>query len=42
MKTLNDIKASYERSQATLLQDAMGAAALGVMLMVALHLPSII
>lgn len=39
MVMLSDIKAVVRRSQATLLQDAIGAAALGVMFIVALHLP---
>ncbi len=36
---LTDIKTALTRSQETLLQDAAGAAALVVMLVVALHLP---
>ncbi|MGB7241974.1 MAG: hypothetical protein WBC93_07810 [Sulfitobacter sp.] len=39
MTTLLQIKAIATRSQHTLLQDAAGAAALIVMLMVGLHLP---
>ena len=36
---LTQIKTALIRSQSTLLQDAVGAASLLVMLMVALHLP---
>ena len=42
MTTLSQIKAIVSRSQNTLLQDAAGAAALVVMLMVGLHLPAFI
>lgn len=38
---LAQIKSALSRSQATLLQDAVGAASLMVMLLVALHLPGI-
>ena len=40
MTTLHQIKDIATRSQNTLLQDAAGAVALVVMLLVALHLPS--
>ncbi|MEM9639377.1 MAG: hypothetical protein AAGA94_17135 [Pseudomonadota bacterium] len=40
MSMLTQIKAIASRSQATLLQDAAGATALIVMLLVGLHLPS--
>ncbi|WP_281278383.1 hypothetical protein [Sulfitobacter sabulilitoris] len=40
MTTLSQIKAIAKRSQHTLLQDATGAAALVVMLVVGLHLPA--
>ncbi len=36
---LTQIKTAIARSQSTLLQDAIGAVSLAVMLMVALHLP---
>ncbi|WP_272871495.1 hypothetical protein [Ruegeria lacuscaerulensis] len=36
---LTQIKTAISRSQSTLLQDAVGAVSLIVMLMVALHLP---
>ena len=36
---LTQIKTAISRSQSTLLQDAVGAVSLVVMLMVALHLP---
>lgn len=39
---LKDISNVIRRSQATLLQDAIGAGALMVMLMVALHIPGFI
>ncbi|MFD2739361.1 hypothetical protein ACFSUD_07275 [Sulfitobacter aestuarii] len=39
MTTFNFLKSIVARSQATLLQDAAGAAALMVMLLVGLHLP---
>jgi hypothetical protein len=42
MKTITDLKGICQRSQATLLQDAIGATALAVMLVVALHAPSLI
>ena len=42
MTTLRQIKAVATRTQATLLQDAVGAAALMVMLVVGLHLPQLI
>lgn len=41
MTMLTQIKAIASRSHATLLQDAAGMAALIVMLLVALHLPSL-
>lgn len=42
MTTLRQIKEIATRSEAHLLQDALGAAALIVMLVVSLHLPSLI
>lgn len=39
---LNDLKDVVNRSSATLLQDAAGAAALVVMLLVGLHLPGLV
>ncbi|WP_272945274.1 hypothetical protein [Actibacterium atlanticum] len=39
---LNDVKTVLRRSPATLLQDAVGAVALIVMLMASLHLPSLV
>lgn len=42
MTTLRQIKDIANRAEATLLQDAAGAAALTVMLVVALHLPVLI
>ncbi len=36
------LKATLHNTQSTLLQDAIGAGALAVMLIVALHLPSLI
>ncbi len=42
MTTLRQIKDIAKRTEATLLQDAIGAAALMVMLVVGLHLPSLI
>ncbi|WP_257786734.1 hypothetical protein [Sulfitobacter alexandrii] len=42
MTTLKTLKSIAARSQDTLLQDALGAAALVVMLVVGLHLPSFI
>lgn len=42
MITLSQIKVIATRSQQTLLQDAAGAVALIVMLVVGLHLPAII
>ncbi|MDF1727696.1 MAG: hypothetical protein P1U53_08100 [Sulfitobacter sp.] len=42
MTTLRTIKSIAHRSQATLLQDMAGAAALIVMLVVALHLPAFV
>ncbi|MEL6466083.1 MAG: hypothetical protein AAFQ58_14030 [Pseudomonadota bacterium] len=42
MTTLRRIKDIAIRAEATLLQDAVGAAALMVMLVVGLHLPSLI
>ena len=38
---LNDIKTVYSRSGATLLRDAIGAAAIVVMLAVGLYLPGL-
>ena len=42
MTTLRQIKAIANRSQSTLLEDALGAAALMVILVVGLHLPHLI
>ncbi len=42
MTTLRQIKSIATRAQGTLVQDAMGAAALMVMLVVGLHLPSFV
>ncbi|MEP1354927.1 MAG: hypothetical protein ABJX32_20900 [Tateyamaria sp.] len=42
MTTLRTLKDVATRAEATLLQDVIGAAALTVMLVVALHLPSLI
>ncbi len=42
MTLYKTIKSIASRSQATLLQDAAGAAALVVMLMVGLHLPGLV
>ena len=42
MTTLRHIKEIANRAEATLLQDALGAAALMVMLVVGLHLPALI
>ncbi len=42
MQTITELKTICRRSRATLFQDALGAAALGVMLIVALHLPSLL
>ena len=42
MATLKTLKTIATRSQQTLVQDAMGAAALVVMLVVALHLPAFV
>lgn len=39
MTTLTQLLKVAKRSEATLLQDALGVAALGVMLFAALHLP---
>lgn len=39
MTTITELLIICRRSQATLLQDAFGAMALGVMLVVALHVP---
>ena len=39
---LNDIKSAFARTAPTLLQDAVGAAALIVMMAVALHLPGLL
>lgn len=40
MTTINQIKTIATRAQGTLLQDAAGFAALTVMLLVGLHLPT--
>lgn len=37
---LSELKDAFRRSQPTLMQDALGAAALAVMLLVVLHLPA--
>ncbi|QFT60054.1 hypothetical protein FIU94_14580 [Sulfitobacter sp. THAF37] len=42
MTMLKTVKSIAARSQDTLLQDALGAAALVVMLVVGLHLPSFV
>ncbi|WP_415920732.1 hypothetical protein [Tateyamaria sp. SN6-1] len=42
MTTLRQIKAIATRTQGTLLEDAVGAAALMVILVVGLHLPQLI
>ncbi len=42
MTTLKTLKSIAARSQDTLLQDAIGAAALIVMLVVGLHLPAFV
>lgn len=42
MQTLSKMKELTTRVQSTLVQDALGAAALMVMLVVALHLPNFI
>ena len=42
MITMHNLKTIATRSQDTLLQDAAGAAALIVMLVVGLHLPSLV
>ena len=42
MTTLRQIRAIATRSQNTLLEDALGAAALMVILVVGLHLPQLI
>ena len=42
MTTLRQIKDIATRAEATLLQDAVGVAALAVMLVVGLHLPALI
>ena len=41
MKTITELKLLCQRNQATLLQDTAGVFALGVLLIVALHLPSL-
>jgi len=38
---LNDIKSALSRSSATLVEDALGAAALTVILLVGLYLPAL-
>lgn len=40
MSTLNQIRSVAVRSRRTLVQDALGASALMVMLVVGLHIPS--
>lgn len=42
MTTLKTLKSIVMRSHSTLLQDAVGAAALMVMLVVGLHLPAFV
>ena len=42
MTTLKSLKSIATRSQGTLLQDAVGAAALTVMLVVGLHRPAFV
>jgi hypothetical protein len=42
MTTLSHLKSTMSRAQETLLQDALGAAALAVMLVIGLHLPNFI
>jgi hypothetical protein len=42
MTTLRTIRSIATRSRATLLQDAIGAAGLTVMLVVGLHLPALV
>lgn len=39
---LKDLKTAFHRSQATFVQDALGAASLLVMLVVGLHLPGLV
>lgn len=39
---MTQIRTSFQRTQATLLQDAAGVGALVVMLVIALHLPGLI
>jgi len=39
---LSNLKAICERSQATILQDALGVTSLGALLFAALHLPHIL
>lgn len=41
MKTITELKSLCHRNQATLLQDSAGVVALCVMLIVALHMPSL-
>ena len=41
MTTMTELKHILIRSRVTLIEDATGAVALGVMLIVALHLPSL-
>jgi len=38
---MTQIRTSFHRAQATLLQDAIGVVALAIMLVVALHLPGV-
>ncbi len=42
MKTITELKTICLRNHTTILPDALGVAALGVMLIVALHLPSLL
>lgn len=39
---MTQIKTSFRRTQGTLVQDALGVAALMVMLVVALHIPGLV
>lgn len=39
---INDVKTAFHRSSSTILQDAAGATALIVILIVGLHLPNLI
>lgn len=42
MQTITEFGTICRRSRSTLVDDALGAAALGVMLIVALHVPSVL